>query len=248
MEEKITIKNRGGYNLSAILHIPENKTDKIVIITHSFKGDKNVQPILRDFSRRAEKEGYAVLRFDCYGSGESEGKFEDSSISTQVNDLKDIISFVKSKNYKNICLIGLSLGTKISILAYDKSIKCLILWSPSFELKSTYNRYKEEIIKQGYATLTNRITGKKSKLGKKMWKEFGAAKPLEKLEEIDNPVLAILGTEDKFITPEKAEEYMALIPGKHKLEVIIGGDHDYLVKEAEEKAISLSIDFIKKNL
>lgn len=247
MEEKIKIYNRNKKRLSAILHTPKIKTDKIIIITHSFKGDKDYQLILRDFSRKAESY-HAVIRFDCYGSGESEGKFEESSITTQVEDLKDVIKFVKSKGYKDICLIGLSLGAMVSVLAYDKTIKCLVLLSPVFQLKHLYKEYKKEILKRGYIIRERKITGEKIKVGKKMWEEFGTIETSEKLKQIESPTLAILGTKDEHITPQKAKKYMDLIPAKNKLEIIEGGDHDFLIKKAEEKAISVSLDWVKKFL
>lgn len=41
---------------------------------------------------------------------------------------------------------------------------------------------------------------------------------------------------------------MNMIPSENKLEVIQGGDHDFLVKEAKKKAIELTTNFIKAYL
>jgi len=246
--EKIDIQNRKNKRLSALFHEPTSQTNKIVIITHSFKGDKDYQPIMREFSERICNDGYAVIRFDCWGSGESDGEFENSSITTQIEDLEDVIKYSRSIGYSEICLIGLSLGTTDSIMAYDSSIKCMVLWSPVFEHGHLYEDYKDEILKNGFIMRERLLTGEKVKCGKAMWQEFKDVRPYERLSEIKCPVLAIIGSEDSHISEDKAKRFMAMIPAEIKLEVIQGGDHDFLVEEAKEKAIQFSANFIRHNL
>jgi esterase/lipase len=246
--EKIIITNSRDQKLSAFLHKPTNQINKIIIITHSFKGDKDYQPIIGDFSRHICDEGYAVLRFDCWGSGESDGEFIDSSITTQIEDLKDVIQYAKQLGYTDICLIGLSLGTTDSIMAYDKSIKCMVLWSPVFQHEHLYEDYKEEILKNGYIIRQRDLTGEEVKCGKQMWQDFKDVKPYQRLNKIQCPVLAIIGSTDDHIAKEKAQEFMDMIPAEHELKVIEGGDHDFLIEEAKKKAIQHTSDFIKKYL
>ena len=246
--KKIIILNRRNKKLSALFHKPADQAKKIIIFTHSFKGDKDYQPIIREFSEHIYNEGYAVIRFDCWGSGESDGKFEDSSITTQIEDLEDIIKYVKSQGYNEICLIGLSLGTTDSIMAYDDSIKCMVLWSPIFQHEQLYESYKDEILQKGFIIRKRNLTGEEVKCGKAMWQDFKDIKPYKKLHEINCPVLAIIGSEDRHITKEKAQEFMKMIPFENKLEVIQGGDHDFLIEEAKRKAIKLTTDFIKAHL
>jgi len=246
--EKIIILNKDNQKLSAIFHKPVNQTNKIVIFTHSFKGGKDYQPITREFSEHICNEGYALIRFDCCGSGESDGKFEDSSIFTQVEDLKDVIKYVKSQGYSEICLIGLSLGTTDSIIAYDGSIKCMVLWSPIFQHRHLYEQYKSEMLSKGFIIRKNNLTGEKFKVGRAMWDSFKDIIPYKKLPEIKSPVLAIISSKDYHISVEDAKKYMDMIPVKHELEVIEGGDHDFLIEEARKKAISLTTGFIKRYL
>ena len=246
--KKITVLNRRNQELSAIFHKPANQTNKIIIFTHSFKSDKDTDYSAVDFARYICNEGYSFIRFDCWGSGESDGKFEDSSITTQIEDLQDIIKYVKSQGYSEICLMGLSLGTTDSIMAYDESIRCMILWSPIFNHSSSYERFKDEILEKGFVIEKNGITGQEFKIGKKMWQDFKDINPALKLPKIKCPVLAIIGTEDHRISEEKAQGVMKLILSDNKLEIIQGGDHDFLIEEAKKKAIQLSTDFIKAHL
>ncbi len=246
--KKIEITNSRKQSLSALLHEPTNQTNKLIIITHSFKGDKDYQPIMGDFSHHICEEGYAVLRFDCWGSGESDGEFINSSITTQIEDLKDVIQYAKTLGYTNICLIGLSLGTTDLIMAYDESIKCIVMWSPVFQHDHLYEDYKTEVLKNGYIIRQRKLTGEKVKCGKQMWQDFKDVKPYKRLHEIRCPVLAIIGSTDDHISKEKAQEYMNVIPAKHELIVIDGGDHDFLIDDAKKKAMEHSDTFIKEYL
>lgn len=245
--DKIWIENRKGQKLSAIFHRPEEDTEKIIILTHSFKGHKSYQPIFTEFPKHICDEGYAVIRFDCWGSGESEGEFQDSSITTQVEDLEDVIEYARSEGYSDICLAGLSLGTSVSIMAYDESIKCLLLWSPVFHQMGLYERYKDEVLKKGYIIRTQKLTNKKIRCGKKMWQDFKDVKPYERLPEIKCPVLAIIGSEDEHIQEAEARKFVERIPSKSRLGVV-KTDHDFLNEDGMNKVIELSTDFIKENL
>jgi uncharacterized protein len=246
--DKINILNRKNHNLSAFLHTPEKETNKIIIIAHSFKAHKDCQPILREFSETISKEDYAVIRFDFWGTGESDGAFEDSSFTTQIEDLQDVIEYVKSKGYNDICLIGMSQGSTDSIMAYDNSIKCMVFWSPVFKADALYEAYKEDVLRDGYIIRKKVLSDEDIKVGKVMWQELKDIQPVKRLHEIECPVLAIIGDNDKHISEENAKKFMAMIPSENRLEVMAGGDHDFTVEDAKIKAIQLSVDFVKKYL
>jgi len=246
--EKIFVKNRKNQKLAAFFHKPERQTKKIIIFTHSFKGDKDYEPIIGEFSEEMCSRGYAVIRFDCWGTGESDGKFEDSSIRTQIEDLEDIIRYVRSQGYTDICLAGLSLGTSDSIMAYDDTIRCMVLWSPVFWHDRMYKKHRDETLQKGFFTSKRLLTGEVVRSGKAMWQDFKDIKPYKKLRDIRCPVLAIVGSKDDYNSEEKVKEFMNMIPSENRLEIIQGGDHNFLSMDARKKAICLSADFIKAHL
>lgn len=245
MEKRIVVVNRNGKNLSAVLDIPENSTNKIIIISHSFKADKDYDKIGINFAKKANSESYATLMFDCYGSGESEGNFEDSDLISQKEDLEDMINFVESQGYNQIALAGLSQGAAISILSYTSKIKCLIFWSPALDTKVLYDRYKP-FFKHENILLRSRIRdNKKVKIGEKMWESFGKVKVFEKIPKIKSPTLIVCGTNDS-LHFENVNKFFKDFNCEKKLEIIEGADHDFLEINKEEEAISISLNFIKE--
>jgi hypothetical protein len=244
MQEQ-TIINRQGKKLSSILHVPKKSTNKIIIISHSFKADKDYDRIGVNFAKKACTEGYAVLRFDFYGSGKSDGKFEDSDVISQKQDLEDVIKFVQDKGYTQIALAGLSQGAAMSVLVYNPKIKVLILWSPAFDVKVLYDRYKKYFEKANFL-LRSRIRDKiKVKIGKKMWQSFGKIKVFEKIPTIKAPTLVVAASKDS-LHMNNITKYFKKLNCEKKLEIIQDADHDFLDLNKEKQAISISLDFVKK--
>ncbi len=100
--EKVKFQNKKGQKLVGALHEPKQKTDKIVIILNTFKGDKDYQPIIKKCADFLAMNKIAVLRFDFAGTGESEGDYKNTTISSEVHDLNAAIDFVKKLGYKKL--------------------------------------------------------------------------------------------------------------------------------------------------
>jgi len=106
-------------------------SNKIIIMCHGFKGHKcENKRLFVEAARAFCREDYDELRFDFYGSGDSEGEFEDTLISTNILNLEDAFKFVIQRGYGQVALLGISMGAATAILTANKlDIKALILWS-----------------------------------------------------------------------------------------------------------------------
>jgi len=67
MEEKVNFQNSEGKTLVGVLHLPKQKTDKIIILAHGFTSNKNRERYIL-IGEALVNEGYAFLRFDFGGS------------------------------------------------------------------------------------------------------------------------------------------------------------------------------------
>ena len=95
MQEKVFIKNSKGLKLASIIRYPgKDRQYPTIMILHGFTGYKE-EAHFEELERILVKNGFAVIRFDASGSGNSGGSFEkDYSMS---NFLKDIKSNIDSK-------------------------------------------------------------------------------------------------------------------------------------------------------
>src|SRR3989338_6002658 len=138
MQKNTYFKNSKGDTLAAILSNPSGDTTKpIVIIVHGFASHKNRRSFIK-LAERFDTLAISSFRFDIWGFGESEGRFEDITISEAVDDILQAIKFLKSKGYTNIGLIGSSFGGISSIMAASKTNDLFAL-----ALKSPVSDYAE---------------------------------------------------------------------------------------------------------
>jgi len=128
---EVSFKNDQGQVLKADLHLPKEKTDKAVIVCHGFTGNKDknfMKSACDDFA----EAGFAALRFDFRGNGQSEGKFIESYYSNEVSDLKSAVDFMIEKGYKTIGTMGHSKGGAVVVLhsSEDERVKAVVSVSP----------------------------------------------------------------------------------------------------------------------
>ncbi|SES31010.1 S9 family peptidase [Psychrobacillus sp. OK032] len=138
MTESISILCNKLY-LSGVLHLPEEiqyKKVPIIVLLHGFVGSKvGEHRLFVKAARNFSAKGYAVVRFDFSGCGESDGDYADVTVTKQLKEVQAILDYVsklKEVDASNIILIGHSLGGAVASLtaAVDKRIRKLILWSP----------------------------------------------------------------------------------------------------------------------
>ena len=122
METKnLTFRNRNNIELSARLDLPSEKPKAYALFAHCFSCSKNIKAAYH-ISHSMARKGIAVLRFDFTGIGESEGEFEDTNFSSNVDDIIDCSNYLSEYHESPKILIGHSLGGT-AIIKAAKSLK-----------------------------------------------------------------------------------------------------------------------------
>lgn len=137
VRENITLLTSDKLKLVGELALPVSKKPEAVLLTlhplpthggfmdsHILRKAANRLPALADV---------AVLRFNTRGTssphGTSEGEFGDGV--TEQHDLEAALSFLESRHFGPIWLVGWSFGTELAIkYGHDKQIAGIILLSP----------------------------------------------------------------------------------------------------------------------
>ena len=75
------------------------------------------------------------FRFDFISCGESDGEYNDYTVSNMILNLKDTLIYLKEKGFEKFILIGCSMGGRIISLIDEKefNIDKLILWYPALD-------------------------------------------------------------------------------------------------------------------
>jgi esterase/lipase len=252
MKEKLVIfKNKKGERLFGILTLPERKGKfPAVMMVHGFSKTKSERKFVELAQKLAENR-IASLRFDFSGCGDSEGKFEEMSISKQVEELKAAYErLIKEKgiNKNKIGIFAHSLGTVIASLFQQKyqKAKCLVLAAPAFDQKSLIKKwYTQDQIKEWKRK--SYLDTPKFRIGLGYLEE--ARDYTEILSEIKIPTLILHGKEDEDIPENLAQKAFSKIGAEEKkLKIIKGVDHHFESHLGRQKLIALSINWFKRYL
>lgn len=107
---KIDFQNDKGETISARLDFPrDQKPLAYVLFAHCFTCNKNLVPVT-NISRQLTEQGFAVFRFDFTGLGESEGDFENTNFSSNIQDLISAAEYMENEYEAPSLIIGHSLG------------------------------------------------------------------------------------------------------------------------------------------
>ena len=84
---KVEFQNKQGQKLTGRMEMPIDRHPlNYVLFAHCFTCTKNLIAV-KYISKALTRNGFAVLRFDFTGLGESEGDFSDTNFSGNVEDL-----------------------------------------------------------------------------------------------------------------------------------------------------------------
>lgn len=145
--------NSNGDKLFGVLHNPDGPVRKGLIFCHPYAEEKLwTHRVYVNFAREMALSGYASLRFDYKGHGDSEGKFEDSSVKSRLSDIESAIIWLKNEmpDILDICLCGLRFGATLALLAAENNpdIQKVVLWEPIVNGE----KYLQEVLRSNLAT------------------------------------------------------------------------------------------------
>lgn len=252
MQRAITLVHN-GLTLRGMEHIPEhNSNEKLpaVILFHGFTGTK-LEPhrLFLKISRALENIGFASFRFDFLGSGESDGNFEEMTVSGEIEEAHAILDFVKKDariDSKKISVIGLSMGGLVaSVLAGDRKndIEKLVLMAPAGNM---YELIEESAkVFQAYPDLPV-IDYDGNLIGRQFSEDLKTINVFDRAKEYEKDVLIIHGTKDPTVPFETSNLYQQKsYDGRAIIHPIEEGDHTFNKFEWEKEVIETICSFVK---
>lgn len=235
--EKIKFNNEEGFELAARLELPEVDPPKgYALFAHCFTCNKNLTAV-RNIGRALTDNGIAVLRFDFTGLGESEGDFENTNFSSNVEDLIAAAEFLKSNYEAPGILIGHSLGGAAVIFAANRMdyIKAVVtIGSPSNpkHVSHLLKNGMEQLQQSGEAMVS--IGGREFKIKKQFLDDIQEKNMTETVKTMRKPLLVMHSPQDTTVGIENAEQiYKA---GWHPKSFISLDGADHLLSNKEDSS------------
>jgi exosortase A-associated hydrolase 2 len=109
-----------GHRLYAYLHVPviTGKKTGCVLVHPLMEERQDAHPVLRDLADAMAEKGFATLRVDLHGCGDSSGEWEDATIEAWLNNIVGAAEQLRQRTgVESIVLAGLRFGATLAAMA-----------------------------------------------------------------------------------------------------------------------------------
>jgi len=255
LERPVEFLTGGGKTLRGVLHLPAAAASApapAVVLFHGFTGNRMESHwMFVKCSRALAQAGIASLRFDFYGSGESDGEFRQMTLSGELAAGRAAVAFLRKQagiDPQRVGLLGLSLGgTVAACLAPGAEAKSLVLWSAI-----AHTRRLGELMKK----TTRKIPGKPGafeydgrELHPRLMEDVLKVEPIRHLVQYKGPTLIIHPEKDELVPVSHARDFFHAARSESKEVVIIrGADHVYTAVPWEQEVITRTVQWFGRHL
>ena len=174
--------------------------------------------------------GVSTLLFDFAGCGESEGRWDNISLSSQTDDLKYVIRWCRSKGYQKIFLNGRSFGgsTVLSYAARDPRITAVSTWAAVARPAELFEKFLTDEL-SGTADDLVTIKGEETlHLKKNFFYDLRNHDLLQCAAALaPRSYLVIHGSADRSVPVKEAFLLYKAAEEPKKLEIVEGADHRF---------------------
>ena len=238
-----TLRTLDGLRLAATLVTPDAFPERAVVLVHGGGVTREEGGFFARLAAGLGEAGVASLRFDLRGHGESEGRQEELTIATILNDIRVALAHVRdATGAAQLGLVGASFaGGVCAYYAAKRSgeLDRLVLLNPQLDYKRrtitsrpywTDDQLSDDMAHQleehGFIQFTPTLKHGRPLLNEAFWFEV-----LPVLRDIQAPTLVVHGTKDTFVPVEASREAMQRFAAEHELVEIEGAQHGFAVHD-----------------
>ncbi|MCG8400832.1 MAG: alpha/beta hydrolase [Firmicutes bacterium] len=143
--QKIQFNNTRGLTLAGLLYSSASRSGPAVVVCHGFTGGKEGGGKARAMGEELGTRGFNTLLFDFSGNGDSEGLFENITLSGQVEDLKCAVDWCMAAGMGPVFTMGRSFGGATAIChgAVDPRVAGVCTWAAPARLRELFTELAE---------------------------------------------------------------------------------------------------------
>lgn len=238
-ENKFFITNRKGQKIAVILEAAAPQKG-LAFVMHGLGGFKE-QPHIEMFADAFRESGFTVVRFDTTNTlGESEGNYENATITSYYADLEDVIRWARTQPFyqEPFVLCGHSLGAICSALYAERHPEEVQALAPVSVVVSgklsieAWEKMRSEKLKRWKETgwreeMSNSKPGVMRRLPWSHMEDRLDYDLLPEASKLTMPVLLVVGETDDGTPPEHVRILFDVLPGQKEMHVIKGAPHTF---------------------
>lgn len=236
------IKNARGERLDYTFHRGGKDSAGIAVIGHGVTGNKD-RPFVVALAEGLAQAGISALRFSFSGNGASGGRFTDSTISKEVEDLGAVLDALSGRQ---VCYIGHSMGGAVGVLraAADPRIRLLVSLAGMVYTQAFAER-EFGMVKPGEGFMWD---NPECPLSQAYMDDMAKIHSVaDQAPKIKVPWLLVHGTEDDVVPLQDSKDIAARANDPKELIELPGADHVFS-GPATQKMIEVVTAWIKSRL
>ncbi len=232
--ERITFAGHSGAQLAARLDLPEGPHLATALFAHCFTCGKDVVAARRIAARLAAM-GFAVLRFDFTGLGQSEGDFAETGFASNVADLVAAADYLSGRDMAPGLLIGHSLGGAAVLKAAREiaSARAVVTIGAPFDPDHVTHNFAgalDRIEAEGAAEVD--LGGRPVRVGHSLIRDVAAENLAPAIAGLKRALLIMHAPRDKIVGIDNATEIFKA--AKHPKSFVTLDDADHLISRAAD--------------
>ena len=232
--EKLTFTGHAGDTLVARLDMPEGPHLATALFAHCFTCSKDITAARR-IAARLSVMGIAVLRFDFTGLGHSEGEFENTSFTSNVDDLIAACKALDARGMSPALAIGHSLGGAAVLKAAPMmdTIRAVVTIGAPFDPGHVTHNFAEsipEINDRGVAEVS--LGGRPFRIRKDFIRDVSQANLETAIARLDAALLVLHAPRDATVGIKNASDIF--LAAKHPKSFVTLDDADHLITRAAD--------------
>ena len=232
--KRFTFPGHDGQQLAARFDLPEGPHLATALFAHCFTCSKDI-PAARRIAARLSSMGIAVLRFDFTGLGHSEGEFENTNFTTNVQDLVAASAELAQRGMCPSLLVGHSLrGAAVLKAAPEmKNIKAVVTLGAPFDPEHVTKNFTDalpQIIRDGVAEVS--LGGRPFRISNDFLQDIAKGKITPAIASLNAALLVLHAPRDATVSIDNASEIF--LAAKHPKSFITLDGADHLLSRAED--------------
>ncbi len=252
-EREVDFPSLDGLRLRGTLASPAAPTGPApVILVHGGGVTRDEGGFFTALARQLAAAGLPCLRFDLRGHGASQGRQEDLTLASVLNDIRGAVDALHGlpeaphslpvAPQGAVNLLGTSFAGGIAAYfaaVHPASVRRLVLCNPLLEYKKRFIDdkpywHEEHLDAEAAAELNRRgflAHSPSFRLGRALLNEIFYLRPEEVLGRVQAPTLFLHGTADTFVSVESSRHHVGVVAGPARLIEIEGAQHGFAVPE-----------------
>lgn len=230
--EQLAIIDVSGRRIATAFHHAPSKN--IVICCHGFISSKlGPNRFFVRLARQLQGRGVCALRFDQYGSGDSEGDFFDSSFEDWIATTTTLVRRYRGDGYR-VALVRQSMGgATVLAVAGDlgPEVASVVAWvpDPSVDALTDAGAWSEE---------------GGQRVQRRYWEEAHDADIVGRFGAITAPALIFFATDDAYVSAENQQAIIDVRRAHQRIELLDGWPHSAWTYDQATRVIDETVAFL----